>query len=189
MTPERDPAEPEIARVLTDILARLDADAADMLRGVLSLKSACDAVRYAQAGDGARYARAFPDTIDRIQRALLQQALPGQEEAHALLTLWGFLTRHLTTLFTHFEGYSGSADKAGTVLRSWLRHVLAGAPIAYPPEPAYARPMTLLTTPEESWDFFLALRSMYRGDPIPYLRHWASWSDRAPLIPQEAPHG
>ncbi|BAI81756.1 conserved hypothetical protein (plasmid) [Deferribacter desulfuricans SSM1] len=85
---------------------------------------------------------------------------------------YAFVEKHLYRLFEVCEGATCCVDKARTVYERILEYIMTGnfKDFDYSEEYTYMYPKMILKDKQEILDYIVALRSLYNGNPVPYLK-------------------
>lgn len=159
-----------LASVLGAILATSHSDS-DRVLEVLAATPAIQEAREAiAAGHAVRLRQVLVDPTDDVVRALLREAKLDWE-ASFLLRESRFVERHLSSLFTQFEGSACSSDKMRTVFAAALRFFRTGRPIEFDRAQEYTfhLPKQILATHEDIVAFVRALAGLHAGQSRAYI--------------------
>lgn len=160
-----DSIETNVALLLSELSAGIDAENAARLKTVASCNLITDAERAIAHRDpeGFRFALLYP--LAGIVDALLKRAFPNSQEARFLFAEHAFVRVHFRNLFQEYEGSSCCNDKAGLVLRKLLEFYLNGKRIEFDKtaEYTYAIPTAIFTTHDAIVEFLDALQRLKRG--------------------------
>ncbi|MBM5458899.1 hypothetical protein H8F21_15135 [Pseudomonas sp. P66] len=166
-----------IAAVISGILTSADDES------VLAFKGLADSEHFIELDEqitarcpdefGLYLATGHMKAVD----GLLHERLGGNSRARFLFRHGAFVEGHVRKRIERAEGYSCSADKTRTVLRSLARHLIDGVPIVFDHsgETTFHLPLKILTTESEVVSFYDALHRLYYGNPLPYLNHLAAF--------------
>ena len=92
-----------------------------------------------------------------------------------------FLESHLTKLFSTYDGMACCADKSRTIINSLVKHYKTGESIwfDYEQEYTYQLPNKILKTHDDIISMYEALRSLYYGNSLDYLKEIKKTLDMA----------
>lgn len=161
-----------LSEVLTSLLERISSGNQELYTALRKSPLLQEAWSLASRGQVEEFYFHLPYRLGQLVDGLLQSALPEKQEAHFILTQYGFLSSHIKGIVKQAEGLACCADKSRTILHRLLQYYLTGKEVVFDPNEKYTfgHPTAVLKTHAEIVEFFEALRSLYYGIPGPYLK-------------------